>query len=388
MTPGERDDLVETVLKGSALHPPAHGTDEDCLDAESAAAWLDGGLAGAGLAAAQTHVAGCARCQELLRVLMESDDANASASVPSPAVVQRPDFGRRDATPPAARRTWLTWGTPIGAAIAAILALAVWLRVPSPDSAPPSAPAGSMASTESARIDEQPRPVPAPDVLSRAPQPPATASAEPAPPAAAKAVAPVAPPVSTPIQPGNENRFVGGVSGGLVGGIAGSGETAAAPPPPPPPPPVPAAAAASAAAAPPAAAPAASLRERAALAADATARVVPDVRAQTGAERWRVRGARIERSGDDGQTWRLIAAADGPALTAASAPAAGICWFVGRGGIVLVFDDATGMQRASVPDGADLVSVTARTEREAVVVTAAGRRLRTVDAGRTWTTER
>lgn len=380
MTSGERDDLVETVLKGGALHRRAHATDEACLDAEAAAAWLDGGLDGEALATAQAHVAGCGRCQHLLHVLMETDAASAPVSA---AAIEQPAFGRRDATGAAARWAWLRWGTPIGAALAATLALAVWLRVPSPDSGPQPASPASQAAAEAARDDQQPA-TPA-EQQRRDTRPQVAAATEPAPPAAAKAAAPIVPPLSPPAGAVSENRLVGAVSGGFVGGVAGASETATPPPSAPPPPPVPAAAAA-----PPSAnaAPAAALRERTALAADAVARVAIDVRAQSGPERWRVSGTRIERSRNDGQTWSDIGAVTGGPLTAGSAPAVGTCWFVGLGGTVLVFDDATGVQRASVPDGADLVSVTARSAAEAVVVTADGRRLRTTDTGRTWTAER
>jgi photosystem II stability/assembly factor-like uncharacterized protein len=72
-------------------------------------------------------------------------------------------------------------------------------------------------------------------------------------------------------------------------------------------------------------------------------------------------------------------------LLAGSAPAAGVCWLVGRGGVVLRTINAGGTwEPAASPVSQDLVSVTASSALEATVQTAGGQRFATADGGRTW----
>src|SRR5262245_10988535 len=72
------------------------------------AAWVEGGLSGAALEAAEVHVADCARCQTLVGAL-----ARAQAAAPPP-----PE--------PAPRRSF-AWLVPLTAAATAV---AVWVAVP------------------------------------------------------------------------------------------------------------------------------------------------------------------------------------------------------------------------------------------------------------------
>jgi len=74
---------------------------------------MDGGLSGAALAVAQSHVADCARCQTLVGTL-----ARTAAIVPAPGP---------------ARRRWLTWLVPLTAASAAVV---LWFVVPRGGSEP------------------------------------------------------------------------------------------------------------------------------------------------------------------------------------------------------------------------------------------------------------
>jgi hypothetical protein len=83
----------------------------NCLDAETLAAWFDGGLSGAALEDVQSHVAGCARCQALVGTL-----GLTRAAVPT-TESERP------------ARWWLAWAVP---AAAAATAIAVWVAVPRP----------------------------------------------------------------------------------------------------------------------------------------------------------------------------------------------------------------------------------------------------------------
>jgi hypothetical protein len=94
----------------------------NCLDAETLAAWFDGGLSGAALEDVRSHVAGCARCQALVGAL-----GRTRAAVPA-------------AQPERASRWWLAWAVP---AAAAATAVAIWVAVPRPtnDAVTPSSTA-------------------------------------------------------------------------------------------------------------------------------------------------------------------------------------------------------------------------------------------------------
>jgi len=108
----ERDQSIDRLLRQS-LRPPQEAIADSCLDAETLAAWMDGGLSGAALAVAQSHVADCTRCQALVGVL-----ARTVAMVPAPEP---------------ARRRWLVWLVPLTAASAAV---ALWFVVPRSGSEP------------------------------------------------------------------------------------------------------------------------------------------------------------------------------------------------------------------------------------------------------------
>ena len=98
----ERDQAVERLLRQSSQTRRNAGVTDSCLDAETLAAWADGGLSGAELALAQTHVADCARCQTMIGTL-----ARINSGVPL-------------AKPEHASRRWLAWLVPLTAAAAAV----------------------------------------------------------------------------------------------------------------------------------------------------------------------------------------------------------------------------------------------------------------------------
>jgi Putative zinc-finger len=81
----------------------------NCLDAETLAAWFDGGLSGAALEDVQSHVAACARCQAVVGAMGRT---RAAAAQPQP-----------ERSP----RWWLAWAVP---AAAAATAVAIWVAVP------------------------------------------------------------------------------------------------------------------------------------------------------------------------------------------------------------------------------------------------------------------
>jgi len=126
----------------------------NCLDAETLAAWFDGGLSGAALEDVRSHVAGCARCQALVGAL-----GRTRAAVPA-------------AQPERASRWWLAWAVP---AAAAATAVAVWVAVPRPtnDAVTPS----STASLQKQEAQPQSTPPSAAPAEAKPAAPPARAAA-------------------------------------------------------------------------------------------------------------------------------------------------------------------------------------------------------------------
>jgi hypothetical protein len=115
----DRDRLLEDALEHelrAAAMPPATGA---CLDAETAAAWADGGLDAHGMAMVESHAAGCARCQAVLAAI---------ARTPQLAVAAEPQ----------ASRLWRWWFAPLAATAAAVT---VWMVVPQNRLTAPPAPA-------------------------------------------------------------------------------------------------------------------------------------------------------------------------------------------------------------------------------------------------------
>jgi len=107
--------------------------------------------------------------------------------------------------------------------------------------------------------------------------------------------------------------------------------------------------------------------------------------AADGAARWQRSGGALEFAprGDVPFTAATLpVAAD--AIAAGSAPGGTVCWFVGRGGLVLVSTDGVRFERGSAPAPVDLVGITAIDARGAIVTAAGGRRFKTADRGATW----
>jgi hypothetical protein len=87
---------------------------------------MDGGLSAPALAAAQAHVADCARCQNLLGAMARIESS-------APAETNHRAFG------------WLTWAVPLTAAAAVV---AVWIAVPHQNETAQSVPVPPAASVE------------------------------------------------------------------------------------------------------------------------------------------------------------------------------------------------------------------------------------------------
>ena len=348
-----RDDAVARLLRqtssaGPDTDPPA----ERCLDAETVAAWMDGGLSPQELAAAEAHAAGCARCQALLSAFARVDSGPPAAQAPAAA----PGW-----------RAWLPWLVP---ATAAATALALWIAVPRD-------PAVPVVDSLSARVDppveraQRPAPAAEPRDLD------ARSQKTPSPPQAPSAAAPSR---SQPPRQDTAARTLTEAS--RQGGVAERAEARTVAPPAPAAPPPPPAASADASVAPPAVARA---REAPAVAGfRVAAPAVVVVAAADSRVRWRLRGNAVDRSGDAGGQWDTVVERPGASLLAGSAPSVDVCWIVGQAGLVLRATDGRTFTRLPSPTADDLGAVQAIDGERATVTTVSGARFTTTDGGSRW----
>ena len=337
-------------------------TDREHLDAETVAAWIDGGLDKASLAAAEAHASNCERCQALLASVSQTlpiDGAAASSQR------TRNIFG-----------SW-KWLMPLAATAAAVT---IWMVVPQERMQPDrtAAPQSDVAQAPAA---------PSPVVPI-------------APPVIPERAARVAPRVSSEAQSAEARRAAPRQEGEAKEKLADAqatpagsdafgdrqlkreearAEVAAATPPPPP--------------APAAAAPAEPARDTTATGANLGAVAQSRLQKQSGPlqivapdtqRRWRVLPDMIEHSQDGGRTWIPVRLTAGDVITAGTAPSSQVCWFVGARGLVLLATDGTNFTRLPFPERVDLVSVTAGDARRATVTAADGRTFQTDDNGRNW----
>lgn len=347
-TPHERDRSLEQWL----ANPRTDGGEptDACLDAETVAAWLDGGLDTRARQQAEAHVSSCARCQALAGAIVRTEAAEA-ASGPTPSPW----------------RAWLNWAVPLGAVAAAGLALAVWLNVPAP-------PLEDVDAGRAARVESPSAPAAAPPAQSV----PAPAVPEPQLPPSeptAAAQAKESERASNTVRPAEEAPRA----------KAAAPSAAAATPRPAAPPPAPLARAAAPSAADAAVAAPPAQEAVAAQAFAGRPSLAVEVQSPDGQVRWRLAGRGLLRSADGGVTWTQVLADAGGRLTAGSAPSPGVCWAVGEGGLVWRAVDGAPPFRVASPVAGDLTSVLAQSATSAVVVASDGRRFATADAGATWT---
>ena len=381
----DRERSVGRLLRDSlatSQHTPGTGS---CLDAETAAAWLEGGLTGGQLVAAQEHVAGCGSCQATLAALVR-----ATPMVPEPEPWWRRALGAR-------------WLVPVAATATTI---AIWVLVPreefmrppeqpqtaareaSPSAESPAQSAVILAekSADETRVAGSPSPERSDPALQGA-RAPATASSdareeqrEAAPPSLQpreselKADAP-----ATPVPESARGRQEAAPA--VVGRAAEETPAPAAAAPDP---------AASTAAR---SVPAPSTADRAPDQAGRFGTLQGSVTVQTQftlaspgtAFRWRIgRAGSVEFSTDAGISWELRPTGVTADLTAGAAPGGTVCWVVGRGGTVLLTTDGRQWRRLASPTAADLNGVQATDARTATVTSVDGSRFQTVDGGATW----
>jgi hypothetical protein len=336
-TSQERHDAIERLLRQSPGPETRPAPSESCLEAETLAAWVDGGLRGAELAAVESHAATCARCQATAATLVRH----------SPAA---PEAERRS-------RAWLGWLVPLTAGAAAV---ALWFSIPDtrePRTSPPAeidrqaadlrAPETPLAQDQDARGKVQSK-------LERD-QPEGALRQE-------------APTVAGPDEREDRlRRTQAGEEAAVLDGLGQASTVRSASDP--------GAAAESAAAAAPAA-----FAKRASAAGTGSEVVSPDPR-----QRWRLGAAgTIEYSSDSGATWDASFTGVTADLTAGVSPLPSVCWVVGRDGTVLLTTDGRTWQRVPFPETIDLLAIDAADARTATLTATDGRTFRTTDAGATW----
>ena len=364
-----------------------------CIDAETLAAWADGGLSNADAAAVEVHLADCERCTAMLAT-----------------------FARTIPETPAAESLWkrwhLRWLVPV--ATAATVA-ALWVLVPRPES-----PRIATLQSESAQSAQSALPRQA----ATQPAPQASPAAEPAQPAlrnqetssadakereargaqrqaqTADAFAKREESPSAPQQLADGRQDSANAPKALERSVNESvavtppaapretdraeakaadtqAERFSAPPP--------AASPAPAAAAPLAGVSAESAARRAVAAPGRGATAIIEVRSPDPMTWWRVVGAgQVERTTNGGARWEAATMPESATLTAGSSPSPSICWLVGRAGAIYVTTDGRRFTRVPFSDRTDFISIQAIDGRRATVVTSDGRRMQTDDQGANW----
>jgi hypothetical protein len=390
--------LLREMLRDNA----ATAASPACLDADTLAAWSDGAMSAADRAAAESHAAGCARCQAMLAAMALT-------------------------APPAPARSWWRAGTykwlvPLAAAAAAVV---LWVAIPRTPAAPRAGASRTPMIATAAPAPPEPRAADAATVRLKPDTTEATVRPTPGTtePNNQRATGPIAPQAAAGVQP-ETRRDARGALGAAVAAPppAERAQAQAAPrlpgstpvgidtfalsavPAAPPPPAAPAQPSAPPHAASDAIAPQAPLAETVGAAPNAnesvqlrreraapaqalakTSAAAPDIVSPDRNVRWRIRTpGSVDRSIDGGLTWQTQAAGVATPLVSGAAPSPAICWVVGRGGVVLRSTDGATWQRVGLSDAIDLIAIRASDATNATITAADGRMFRTADGGKTW----
>lgn len=316
----KRDRKLEQALKHELRNTGTPDRDA-CVDADTLAAWADGGLDAAQMAAVELHVSNCGRCQAIAGATARS------APAISPVMTER---GFR----------FPKWAL---APLAAAAAITIWMVVPQEPMQAPPAP----AQVEAPKQVDASKQLAAPQIV-EAPK---------------KDAAPLTRNSASKEPQAKERGVAEERTADALGAVA------AAPPP--------------AAAAPPPAAPATlaeTVRQKRSRLAGAPLEILsPDP-----SSRWRIVNNSIERSEDGGASWVPIRAPGGDTFSGGASPSRSVCWLIGSSGLVMVTADGIAFTRVPLPERADLTAIAATDARSATVTATDGRRFRTDDSGRTW----
>jgi hypothetical protein len=300
------------------------------LEPEVLAAWMEGTLSAADRRIAEGHAAGCDRCQAMLAAMVRAE-------------------------PPSARPApwWsagaIRWAVPL---VASAAALALWFAVaPGTVLAPAAPPVAPVAPVETST-----------------PQPTA-----PAPPALAKdktaRIAGSAREEATPSK--SEDRRADTSAQAAAPAVLDKKVDALKPE--------------STVRNQAAAAASPALRDTVAVGAPASEAIPREIVSPAGPTRWRIVSAgRVDRSIDGGATWAPTDLPGGAQVTAGASPAAGICWLVGRDGLVLRTLDGSTWTRLQFPESLALTAVETSSADAALVRSENSRSFATSDGGRTW----
>ena len=142
----DRDRALDQALKAALGRSNDTPISRACLDAETLAAWMDGGLDAQSVAMAEAHASNCARCQALIGTLARATPA-VTASGASPV------------------RLWRWWLAPLAAGAAAVT---LWMVVPTDRySAPIPTKEMQQVAPESPAAQERDAVAPAPERLQK-----------------------------------------------------------------------------------------------------------------------------------------------------------------------------------------------------------------------------
>lgn len=346
----DRETAVEHLLRqslgarsGSAGLGSAEGTvTADCLDAEALAAWVDGALRPGEAASAESHVASCLRCQDMLAILART----------MPAVPAEPWWRRGHP---------LRWLVPLTAGATAVV---VWFAIP---------PNERLVLPERQQV--QPTATASADFARPVPQPSAPAPSQ-------QSFRSRANEISTERREADRKDLGANTvpaerreardeaaspkreaaSEGRLDALRQAPRAIASPAP--------------------AASGIAGAVAESRLAADVPLVIVspnPSIR-------WRILDATsVQFSTNGGSIWEDVSTGVTARLTAGASPFPLVCWLVGQGGTVLLTTDGRRFERKSFPEAVDLNGVLAKDARSASVTAADGRIFSTADGGTTWT---